>query len=250
VKKKAANVWEPENIDNFWEWFSKNKYNVYFSKLVGSGILYLVKKQRSLSGDFLDYGCGPGFLLEQFLKTGMNCYGCDTSESSVNIVNEKFTNKEHWKGAKKIESCTIPFEDNKFDIITCVETIEHLSDEILDSVLKELYRSLNPEGIIIFTTPNNENLDKNFIYCPFCGSEFHRVQHVRSFSKSSLTELLGRYNFKVIYSKETDLQYYCKLDNLHLFFCKIYYLVNKHFLERNYVEPHLIIMAKKQSIIK
>lgn len=245
MEKKATNVWKPENTDKFWEWSSKNKNNVYFSKLVGSGILNLIKKQRKLSGDFLDYGCGPGFLLEQFLKTGMNCYGCDLSESSVNIVNEKFFNMKHWNGAKKIENMKIPFEDNKFDMITCIETIEHLTDEILDGVLKELCRILKPGGVIIFTTPNNENLEKNFIYCPFCDSEFHKVQHVRSFSKDSLTELLRLYNLKVFYCKETDLQYYCKLDSLHLFFCKIYYLLNKNIFERDYVEPHLYIMAIK-----
>lgn len=245
MEKKVSNVWTQESIENFWEWYSKTNPEGYFSKQVGSGIFNLVKKQRNLQGEFLDYGCGPGYLLELFLKTQMNCYGCDAAEFSVNLVNKKFFPTTLWKGAKKIEKCTIPFADEKFDTITCIETIEHLDDMILDNLLKELHRVLKKDGLIVFTTPNNEDLGKNMNYCPFCNSEFHRIQHVRSFSKESLPDLLKKYNFNVIYCSEMNLLYHCTLDNPYLLLRKIKYLLNKYIFDKEYVEPHLVVMVSK-----
>ena len=247
VVKKGFNDWSPENITLFWDWLSSNSYlkDSYFSKQVGSGIFHLVKKQKKLEGDFLDYGCGSGFLIEYFLKTDLNCYGCDTSEISVNMVNEKFKSIDRWKGAIKIEIFPIPFEKDKFDMIACIETFEHLTDEMLINLLKEFYRVLKPGGIIILTTPNKEDLDKGMIYCPFCNSEFHRMQHFQSFSSESLRNLFEQYHFKITYCKEINLQYYCKIDNLYLFFYKCYYLFNKNFFRRNSIEPHLCIIATK-----
>ena len=48
------------------------------------------------------------------------------------------------------------------------------------------------------TTPNNEDLSKSLICNPIDGSLFHRWQHVRSWSKESLTKKLEDFNFKPI----------------------------------------------------
>ncbi len=44
------------------------------------------------------------------------------------------------------------------DFIFCCEVIEHLYEKNLKKILNTAQNLLNDEGIILFTTPNNEDL--------------------------------------------------------------------------------------------
>jgi SAM-dependent methyltransferase len=52
---------------------------------------------------------------------------------------------------------SLPYDDNSFDGILCSEGIEHIDNQIF--LLREFYRILKPEGILIVTTPNILNLE-------------------------------------------------------------------------------------------
>jgi 2-polyprenyl-3-methyl-5-hydroxy-6-metoxy-1,4-benzoquinol methylase len=43
----------------------------------------LKRRGVRLSGDVLDFGCGPGFFLEHLLDHGLRCHGADTSPVAV-----------------------------------------------------------------------------------------------------------------------------------------------------------------------
>ncbi len=46
----------------------------------------------------------------------------------------------------------LPFKDEVFDWVVCSEVIEHVPDR--DSMLREFWRVLKPDGVLILTTPN------------------------------------------------------------------------------------------------
>lgn len=48
---------------------------------------------------------------------------------------------------------TLPFDDERFDVLNCSETLEHLNFNPLP-VIKEFHRVLKPGGIALITTPN------------------------------------------------------------------------------------------------
>lgn len=50
----------------------------------------------------------------------------------------------------------LPFDDASFDIATCIEGIEHVTDR--NKTLAEFRRILKPGGVLIVTTPNTLNL--------------------------------------------------------------------------------------------
>src|SRR3712207_6465866 len=50
----------------------------------------------------------------------------------------------------------LPFADNRFDLVTCVETIEHIRDVQL--TLAEIRRVLRPGGRLALTTPKVSRL--------------------------------------------------------------------------------------------
>ena len=75
------------------------------------------------------------------------------------------------------------------------KVIEHLDDPTLDGVLVESRRILAPDGALVLTTPNEENLAREHVMCPDCGCIFHRWQHRRSWSRASLSSALLQAGF-------------------------------------------------------
>ena len=83
---------------------------------------------KSLKGlRILDIGCGGGIFCEPLARLGAEVVGIDTNQSSINVA------KNH---AKKnnlsivYKKCNIDeFKySNKFEIITCMEVLEHVDD--------------------------------------------------------------------------------------------------------------------------
>jgi methionine biosynthesis protein MetW len=96
----------------------------------------------------LDVGCGNGNLIDIAHEKVSYIFGCDISESAVRAAKIKGI----------VAICAdvnfgyIPYRDESFDSITCIEVIEHVLDPI--NLLKELYRILKVQGELLVTTPN------------------------------------------------------------------------------------------------
>ena len=95
-----------------------------------------------------------------------------------------------------------------FDVVLLIETIEHLRSDLLSNTLNIINKLLKPGGHIVVTTPFNENLIENSIYCPFCNAAHHHMQHVQSFTIERLSSVLTQHNFKPIEVNNTDFLYY------------------------------------------
>ena len=111
-------------------------------------------KHKFDSNTILEIGCGRGWLANKMSK-----YGSVTALEPVKPVVE-FGKKlfPHVNFFNGITSSFIEqFPKNKFDIIVSTEVLEHIEDK--NSFFKEAYELLNPNGIIIITTPRLEHFD-------------------------------------------------------------------------------------------
>lgn len=199
VHKKPQD-WTPEDIASFWNWQSRNanRQQQYFTAVMAPGIVRYIKMKGLLKGNVLDYGCGAGHLLEQMLKhRGINFYGLDFSSDSIAETKKRTANNPDLKELVLVDKLPTDFNDEQFDSITLIETIEHLQDEVLHETLQELFRILKRNGKIFITTPFNESLDERLSFCPFCKSEFHEMQHMQTFDIAGLNSLAARHGFKV-----------------------------------------------------
>lgn len=201
-------TWTRELSSRFWEDYSERvRDEAYFSNQRGDALLRFARKRiKSMSKlRLLDFGCGPGFLIAKMLAKNIHCAGCDFSKVSIERTRNLAGRNSKFLGATLVSELPTDLASESFDVIFFVETIEHLLDEDLEATLRELARLLAPNGYLVVTTPNAEDLETGNVFCPESGALFHRMQHVRSWSVDSLQPFLATFGFAEIYCKPTFL---------------------------------------------
>lgn len=236
--------WSDEKVKRFWDFYNTNPAfeNHWFSKAVGRGVIGLLSKFMPLEGKVLDYGTGKGHFTGYLLENKkLAVLSCDFSQETVNGINDQFKNHDNFKGCSLVAGFPSHFQENEFDIVFLIEAIEHLTDNYLLPTIAEAARLLKPGGRLVITTPNNEILAEQNVICPDCGCVFHRVQHVRSFGKKSLTALMESFKFSTIFCEGTDFKQYGEKK-------LIYKVRNSLFklLKKSYQPPHLVYIGQKK----
>jgi 2-polyprenyl-3-methyl-5-hydroxy-6-metoxy-1,4-benzoquinol methylase len=137
----------------------------------------------------LDVGCGPGTFIAH-VATAHERVGIDLSRNQISYA------ERHYGGPdRRFIRCTaeqLPEEAGRFDAITAIELIEHLSPEEVKVTLEAAVARLEPGGKLVITTPNFggvwplvEALVNRF------GDVSYEMQHTNKFTRSSLAVLLS-----------------------------------------------------------
>jgi len=93
----------------------------------------------------LDVGCGTGANLELLLQFGQ-AEGVDVADEAL-----AFCSSRGLQNVKKGRAEDLPFDDRSFDVITGLDVVEHLDDDLLG--LREMYRVLKPGGSALLFVP-------------------------------------------------------------------------------------------------
>lgn len=205
--------WTAEHIRRFWDWYAQHSSlrDEYFSRSVGHSMLDEVRRHIPISGLVVDLGAGPGFITEHLLAAGHQTIAIDSSSASVEALQQRFAGHPQFRGAQVSEG-RIPLEDATADVVLLIETIEHIEVAESLALLSDVHRVLRPNGHLVMTTPNHENLTQNEVMCPDCGCVFHRMQHVRSFSPEELAAVAEQASFRTLTVRAT---YFSPLRGLH-----------------------------------
>jgi 2-polyprenyl-3-methyl-5-hydroxy-6-metoxy-1,4-benzoquinol methylase len=200
--------WNDEKTSRLWDYYSRTPpfSDVYFSKLFGNHILRQSELKLAEPLRVLDFGCGPGFIWDHLimLKSRWNYTALDFSPESISTLNKKANRHENFNGAHHVRSLPTTLPTSSFDVVLLFEVVEHLNDDYLNSTLEEVARLLKIGGVIVISTPNNENLSMSKKLCPECGAIFHEWQHVRSWTVDGLANRLTQYGFVLRKSKLLD----------------------------------------------
>ena len=127
---------------NYW-WTIGDYENLAKSKHWGE-ILKSLKKIKS-SGKLLDIGCAYGFFIK-IASAQFRSYGIDISSFAIR-KSRKITDK-----TLRASANSLPFKDKSFDVITALDTLEHVSE--LNTCMRELRRILKKNGILLLLLPN------------------------------------------------------------------------------------------------
>lgn len=101
----------------------------------------------------LDAACGAGYGTALMATAAEKVTGIDISAETIAYAQKRYAEQ---KNASYVEAsiAELPFEDHSFDVIVSFETIEHVTEELQDSFLKEIKRCLKEDGLLIMSSPD------------------------------------------------------------------------------------------------
>jgi 2-polyprenyl-3-methyl-5-hydroxy-6-metoxy-1,4-benzoquinol methylase len=115
-------------------------------------VRYLWAAAYTQEREVLDAGCGAGYGTRMLLDHGAKrCVGVDLSEEAVHAARERYGGNGEIE-FEAVDISRLPFEDDAFDVVVCMEALEHVSDQA--SVVQELRRVLRPGGLLLVSSPN------------------------------------------------------------------------------------------------
>lgn len=120
----------------------------------------------------LDVGTGIGEIVSNISNSYSNVTALDISIEALKNINCIL------KVNGEIEN--LPFKSNNFDLIICMEVLEHLSDTSFRRGLLELQRVA--DKYLLIGVPYKENINLRKTRCPSCGRVFNADGHFRTFN--------------------------------------------------------------------
>lgn len=143
----------------------------------------------SSKGTILDVGCGRGYFLDEARKLGWSGYGVDVSR----VVTEYAKNKLH---LSVFRSDIFSFNPKRvFGLVTLNQVIEHFVNP--ERLLNKCSEFLTSGGLLYIATPNIESISAKVLKDNF--DHYIPPEHVSYFSQHTLTNLLEKLGFKILY---------------------------------------------------
>lgn len=147
----------------------------------------------------LDVGCGEG-IIQYFIRGKVkNLYGIDNSKHEL----KKAKRRGFITQQINFDEDKFPFKDNFFDVVTCLDVIEHVKDPTL--LLGEIHRILKHGGKLIISTPNirfSDHLFKLIFKGRFPKTSedpnLYDGGHIHFFTFSDLRSLLTESRFEIL----------------------------------------------------
>jgi SAM-dependent methyltransferase len=136
-----------------------------------------IKNQKS---KILDVGCGTGANLEMLAKFG-EASGVDVSHDAL-----EFCRKRGLTSVKHGLAESLPFADAEFDLVTALDVVEHLDDDVAG--LKEMRRVLKKDGRALIFVPA-------FMF--LWGVQDDVSNHRIRYTKKQITERLRQAGFEI-----------------------------------------------------
>jgi 2-polyprenyl-3-methyl-5-hydroxy-6-metoxy-1,4-benzoquinol methylase len=124
--------------------------------------------------EVLDVASGTGYGSQMLANFAKNVQGLDYSEEAVAYAQENYPAQNLVYNIGDAQK--MPFEDDSFDVVISLETIEHLPNPT--AFVKEVRRVMRPNGVFLVSTPNDDEF--------MDGNEFH----VHEFQFKELHDLM------------------------------------------------------------
>jgi len=113
------------------------RYRPYNHSIVDTIIKFYGRPERVIS-----LGCGVGFDVERFAQLGIDVVGLEIAEHMIEAspVGERIV-----RGSMTDLS---QFRDNEFDLVVCLEVMEHLPPELTEQAISEMRRVGTKRGVL------------------------------------------------------------------------------------------------------
>lgn len=184
-------IHEDVPADHYDQGIKKNLFQKYWHWRRFVEVLKVIKP---VEGPILDVGCHSGTFTQHLLKkTGsQDIYGIDISRSAIALAKKRIP----FGYFQVIDAVKLPFKNNFFDTVFCLEMMEHVDDPVV--ILKEIKRVAKVGSRIYILVPSENRLFKLiwFLWTMYYHHWSHA--HVQHFSKGLLERLIKEIGFKII----------------------------------------------------
>ncbi len=133
-----------------FEKFSNYKVSLWGIEYYGymNRIIDIIKQSNFNS--LLDVGCGDGKMIFEIMKFSKDkrVMGVDLSEKAI-----RFAKAFNYENGAEFCCGNLTQIKEKFDIITLIETLEHIPNEQVEKLISNIYDRLDKGGILIVSVP-------------------------------------------------------------------------------------------------
>ena len=142
----------------------------------------------------LDLGCGAGRFVAALRDAGAEAVGVELAEAAL----ERARRNAPGADLRLVEpDGSLPLDHASVDLVWCSEVLEHVADTAY--LLLEVRRVLRPGGRLLVTVPYHGRVKAALIALARFDAHFDPLgQHLRFYTRSSLTATLQRSGFEAV----------------------------------------------------
>jgi SAM-dependent methyltransferase len=100
----------------------------------------------------LDYGSGDGTFLAMAANRIQEGWGADLAVDQIKDCRTRLAPHTNLHFCS-VDELADPAHDGRYDVVTCMETLEHCTTEMVENVLENLARLVSPDGRAIISVP-------------------------------------------------------------------------------------------------
>lgn len=142
----------------------------------------------------LDIGCGPGTFIGNYLP-GIEALGVDISAAQIDYATRTYGSASHRFSTRPL--AVLRDAGERFDAVTMIELIEHLSPAEAIRLLSEVRPLLAADGPLIVTTPNYRSLWPLIEFGVNAVSAVaYEEQHINKYRRGLLANHLGQAGYR------------------------------------------------------
>ncbi len=156
----------------------------YWFRARNALLTWALKKYFPQAGDFLEIGCGTGYVLAGVAQAcpGLNLHASEISSRGLPFAARRAPRAKLFQ----MDARRIPFAEH-FDIIGMFDVLEHIEDD--ERVLAQAHRALKPGGGLIVTVPQHRFLWSRYD---------EHAHHVRRYEAAEIAEKAAKAGFRIV----------------------------------------------------
>lgn len=194
MTKKLKKTWEQVPPDYYEKGIKTNIFQFIWHSWKWATMKRILEKINLRPTKILDVGCASGHITEKIAKLFPNSqvFGLDAYEQAV-----KLGKKLHQGIYLKVGDVhKLPFRDETFDLITCIETLEHLENP--EKALLEIKRVLKKNGkVLVGQDTNNWLFRLVWFFWTKGKGKVWAGSHINPLTTKLLENLIKKVGFKI-----------------------------------------------------
>jgi 2-polyprenyl-3-methyl-5-hydroxy-6-metoxy-1,4-benzoquinol methylase len=144
----------------------------------------------------LDVGCGPGTFIGN-LEGERESVGVDIAANQIDYANKRYGNEN--RTFQEVDGGPLPFPQSSFDVVTCIELIEHLDQDAAFFLLRHIKGVLSGDGEVLITTPDYGGAWPALEACVNAlGPVSYKNQHINKYTRDRLQSDLMEAGFQSV----------------------------------------------------